>query len=112
MLRMPTSKGTHSATGMKGVMSGRKRSDGSAAAAKITKYFCSEAVSTGSDVSEGRSQTGSDVRIESKFTSIASFSASSSGTIRSNVASLESESMDDLGHIINNGHSRCMSCCL
>ena len=35
-------------------MAGRKRSsDGPAAAAKITKYFCSEAVSTGSGVSEG-----------------------------------------------------------
>ena len=107
---MRTSKGTRYTQEHTRSMAGRKRSsDGPAAAAKITKYFCSEAVSTGSGVSEGGSQTESDVSLESEFTATASSSASSSGA--SNAASRESVSMNDLGHIIN-GCSRCMSCCL
>ena len=96
---MRTSKGTRYTQEHTRSMAGRKRSsDGPAAAAKITKYFCSEAVSTGSGVSEGGSQTESDVSLESEFTATASSSASSSGA--SNAASRESVSMNDLGHII------------
>ena len=67
MLRMRTSKGTRYTEEHTRSMAGQKRSsDGPAAAAKITKYFCSE-VSTGSGVSEGGSQTESDVSLESEF---------------------------------------------
>ena len=81
------------------MMAGRKRKfDGPAA--KITKYFCTEAVSTGSGVSDGGSQTESDLSLESEFTATASSSPSFSGATSSNATSRESVSMNDLGHVI------------